>query len=247
MSKTTYRLVMRRGPTPGLVIELSKSDMTIGRDLSNDLVINDVEISRKHVRLLLQGESYRIEDLGSTNGSFVNGQRLTGSHLLVPGDLVSLGEHVTLVYETVAYDPAATQVSASAGAGISPLPPAAPAKLPAKPPAQQAAVKPAVQPSAQQAGAAPKPQQPAPAYNPPSPVQYAGQVPPGPEDGSAVPWETPRKKPVNPWLLAGGGCILIVICFLVAVLVFIDQPWAETGLYCTPPFDIIFRFFGYCP
>ena len=122
MNKSAYRLVMRRGPTPGLVIELSKSDMTIGRDLSNELVINDVEVSRKHLRLLLQGENYRIEDLGSTNGSFVNGQRLTGSHLLVPGDLVSLGEHVTLVYETAAYDPAATQVSASAGAAAVPVP-----------------------------------------------------------------------------------------------------------------------------
>ena len=245
MSKTAYRLVMRRGPTPGLVIELSKSDMTIGRDLSNDLVINDVEVSRKHLRLLLQGENYRIEDLGSTNGSFVNGQRLTGSHLLVPGELVSLGEHVTLVYETAAYDPAATQVSASIGAGAAKLPSAAPAKAPVVPAAPQAAVKPAGQPAVKPAAAVP--QQPAAGYNPPAPVQYAGQVPAGPEDGSATPWEAPRKKPVNPWLLAGGGCIVIVICFLLALFIFIDQPWADTGLYCTPPFDIVFRFFGYCP
>jgi len=247
MSKTTYRLVMRRGPTPGLVIELSKSDMTIGRDLSNDLVINDVEVSRKHLRLLLQGENYRIEDLGSTNGSFVNGQRLTGSHLLVPGELVSLGEHVTLVYETAAYDPDATQISTAFGAGAPTMAPVAPVKSPVLPAAPQAAVKPGGQPPARSAADAPKPQQEASAYNQPAPVQYAGQVPPGPEDGSAIPWETPRKKPVNPWLLAGGGCIVIVICILLALFVFIDQPWADTGLYCTTPFDILFRFFGYCP
>ena len=247
MSKLTYRLVMRRGPTPGLVIELSKSDMTIGRDLGNDLVINDVEVSRKHLRLLLQGVSYRIEDLGSTNGSFVNGQRLTGSHLLVPGDLLSLGEHVTLVYETAAYDPDATQVSTAVGAGVPTMAPAAPVKSPDLPAAPQAAVKPAGQPPARPSGSAQIPQQPAPAYDLPDPVQYAGQVPPGPEDGSADPWENPRKKPVNTWLLAGGGCILIVICFLVALLVFIDQPWSDTGLYCSTPFDILFRFFGYCP
>jgi hypothetical protein len=243
MNKSAYRLVMRRGPTPGLVIELSKSDMTIGRDLSNELVINDVEISRKHLRLLLQGENYRIEDLGSTNGSFVNGQRLTGSYLLVPGDLVSLGEHVTLVYETAAYDPAATQVSASAGATAMPVQPVAPQKSPVP----QAAGKPAGQPAAKPAAGALLPQKPAAGYDPLAPAQYAGQVPPGPEGESNVPWETPRKKPVNPWLLAGGGCILIVICFLLALLVFIDQPWADTGLYCTAPFDILFRFFGYCP
>ncbi len=178
MNKSAYRLVMRRGPTPGLVIELSKSDMTIGRDLSNELVINDVEISRKHLRLLLQGENYRIEDLGSTNGSFVNGQRLTGSHLLVPGDLVSLGEHVTLVYETVAYDPAATQVSASIGAAAVPVQPIAPLKSPVP----QAAGKPAGQPAAKPAAVAPQPQQQASDYDPLAPAQYAGQVPSGPDD-----------------------------------------------------------------
>ena len=53
MNMPEYRLVMRHGPTPGLTIELSKSDLTIGRDVINDIVINDAEISRKHVRLLL--------------------------------------------------------------------------------------------------------------------------------------------------------------------------------------------------
>lgn len=238
MSKPVYRLVMRRGPTPGTIFELSKSDMTIGRDLGNDYVINDVEISRKHLRLLLQGENYIIEDLGSTNGSFVNGQRLTGSHVLIPGDLISLGEHVTLVVESSAYDPAATQLSAQAGPTVKAAQPAAPVQ-----PAQRPAAQPAARPAAQ----APQYVQPAPSYDALPPAQYAGQVPPGPDDDVEEPWEAPSKKAINPWLLAGGGCILIVICFLVALLVFIDQPWSDTGLYCTTPFDIIFRFFGYCP
>ena len=103
MGKSAYRMVVRRGPTPGLILELSKSDLTVGRDLSNDFVINDVEVSRKHLRLILVGEHYRVEDLGSTNGTFVNGQRLSGPHNLVPGELLSLGEHLPLVYEAVPY------------------------------------------------------------------------------------------------------------------------------------------------
>lgn len=238
MSKPVYRLVMRRGPTPGTIFELSKSDMTIGRDLGNDYVINDVEISRKHLRMVLQGENYIIEDLGSTNGSFVNGQRLASPHVLIPGDLISLGEHVTLVVEAAAYDPAATQLSAPAGATVKAPRPAAAAQ-----PAQRPAAAPVARPAAQ----APQVQQPALDYDMVPPTQYAGQVPPGPDDEAEEAWEAPRKKAINPWLLAGGGCILIVLCFLVALLVFIDQPWSDTGLYCTPPFDIIFRFFGYCP
>jgi predicted component of type VI protein secretion system len=244
MSRTNFRLVMRRGPTPGLMSELNKNDMTIGRDLSNDMVINDVEVSRKHMRLLLQGEHYQIEDLGSTNGSFINGQRLTSIHVLVPGDLISLGEHVTLVYEAIAFDPAATQVSASAIGVPRPVQPIAPEKLAAQRPAE---AKPAGQPEARPTVAAVQYPAQAPASDVLAPAQYAGQIPPGPTDEPLVPWETARKKPVNPWLLAGGGCLLIIICFVLALFIFIDQPWAETGLYCTPPFDILFRFFGYCP
>ncbi len=243
MSKPVYRLIMRRGPTPGTTFELSKHDMTIGRDLGNDYVINDVEISRKHLRLVQQGENFVIEDLGSTNGSFVNGQRLTGPHVLIPGDLISLGEHVTLVVESAAYDPAATRLSAAAGptvvAGQSPAP--------ARPAAQQPAAQPEQQPAARPAAHVQQPVQSTPAWDTEPPAQYAGQVPQGPEDEAADEWESPRKKPINPWILAGGGCILIVICFLIALLIFIDQPWSDTGLYCTTPFDIIFRFFGYCP
>jgi hypothetical protein len=55
-------------------------------------------------------------------------------------------------------------------------------------------------------------------------------------------------RPINTWLLAGFGCILVVIVVIIALLVFIDQPWNPGGgLYCVSPFDIIFRTLGYCP
>jgi|SRR6185436_10765 len=109
LSQSRYRLTLRQGPTPGKVFELVKDTLTIGRDVNADITINDPEISRTHIRLTAQPDGYLIEDLGSTNGTFINGQRITGSKLLRPGDSLGLGETVVLEFSRVA-DAAATVV-----------------------------------------------------------------------------------------------------------------------------------------
>jgi hypothetical protein len=68
-------------------------------------------IWRRHTRLRLEAKGYIIEDLGSTNGTFVNGNRLSGPQLLHPGDTVHLGDAVTLIFQTTMLDPNATIVS----------------------------------------------------------------------------------------------------------------------------------------
>ncbi len=113
MSSMPFQLVMRAGPQPGTVYPLQKSEIYIGRDPSNDLVIGDAEVSRKHARLIWQAGGYLLEDLGSTNGTFLNGQRLLGPHLLRPGEVIQLGENVSLVFEAL-YDPSATRLSPAA-------------------------------------------------------------------------------------------------------------------------------------
>ncbi|MCZ7552248.1 MAG: FHA domain-containing protein [Anaerolineales bacterium] len=85
MASQTYQLVMHKGPNPGKIFELVQDELTIGRDITNRIVINDAEVSRKHARLTLQSGAYVIEDLGSTNGTFVDSQRLIGPHMLRPG------------------------------------------------------------------------------------------------------------------------------------------------------------------
>ncbi|MBI9048221.1 MAG: FHA domain-containing protein [Anaerolineaceae bacterium] len=105
-----YRLVMRSGPSIGQIYPLDKPEMILGRDLGNDIVISDSEVSRRHSRLFMQGANYVIEDLGSTNGTFVNGQRLTGSYVLRPGEIITFGETLSLVFEG-AVDSDATVVS----------------------------------------------------------------------------------------------------------------------------------------
>jgi pSer/pThr/pTyr-binding forkhead associated (FHA) protein len=106
-----FQFVMRSGPTPGVTFPLEGDQLIIGRDASNSIAINDAEISRKHSRLSFQGGKYVIEDLGSTNGTFVNGQRLAGPVVLKPGDVVSLGEQIVLMYDAINMDPGATIAS----------------------------------------------------------------------------------------------------------------------------------------
>ena len=106
-----FQFVMRSGPTPGVTFPLEGDQLIIGRDASNSIAINDAEISRKHSRLSFQGGKYVLEDLGSTNGTFVNGQRLAGPVVLKPGDVVSLGEQIVLMYDVINYDPGATIAS----------------------------------------------------------------------------------------------------------------------------------------
>lgn len=103
-----FQFVMRSGPTPGVTFPLEGDQLTIGRDANNGVAINDAEVSRKHSRLTFQGGKYVLEDLGSTNGTFVNGQRLAGPVVLKPGDVVSLGEQIVLMYDSMNVDTGAT-------------------------------------------------------------------------------------------------------------------------------------------
>ncbi len=131
-----YQLVMHAGPTPGKTFPLEVDVITIGREAGNTIIINDAEVSRKHTQLMLQGGKYVLSDIGSTNGTFVNGQRITGQHVLVPGEVISLGEQINLLFESlVQVDPNATMLSSSARPAVAPRP-AAPAPAPAPVPAQ---------------------------------------------------------------------------------------------------------------
>ena len=93
-----FELVMERGPQPGQVFELPRSTVSIGRDPGNQIVIEDSQVSRQHARITPQGGLMVVEDLGSTNGTRVNGLRITGPHTLAHRDAISLGDNVTLIF-----------------------------------------------------------------------------------------------------------------------------------------------------
>jgi pSer/pThr/pTyr-binding forkhead associated (FHA) protein len=93
------RLIMRRGPSVGMIYHLNGEVVTIGRGSKNDIIIHDNEISREHCRLIRTGDDYALEDLGSSNGSFVNAQRVAQTWLLKHGAYVELGDAVAFEYE----------------------------------------------------------------------------------------------------------------------------------------------------
>lgn len=233
-----FRLIVRRGPQPNQSYDLNKDIVTLGRDITNDIVINDPEVSRHHLRLTRGAGGFTIEDLGSTNGTFVNGQRLTGARPLRPGDMLGLGETVTLAYEVTSAAssfeqpgsdaPGGTMVSAAQRGAQAYQPPQQQPQpySPYQPPSQQSPY----QAPAQQSPYAQPQQQPqaqSPYGQPQSPYAAASAPPvPGGYEGDYDPYAAREEEPRNTtrWILIGcTGLSLFCCCSTVLGLVFVDQ------------------------
>jgi hypothetical protein len=171
-----------------------------------------------------------IQDLGSTNGTFVNGQRITGSQVLNIGDTVSFGENIVLIYEA-ALDPNATVISTSQ------VPKTV---TPVQRPAPVSNYNPAPAP--------------APVYTPPpaaaytpfpasAPV-YSGQVPAGP-----IPMAVQPKKR-NTGLIIG---VIVGVIILMCICVILFGYFAPQSVLCAPGIRIISNLvgpllnYGVCP
>jgi predicted component of type VI protein secretion system len=141
-----FTLTMKEGPTPGQQTNLEGGSLLIGRDPACNLIVNDVEVSRRHARLIAQSGGYAIEDMGSTNGTFIDEQRIKGVVPLKPGAVIRLGDHVSFTYEAVPADEAGTigmrqqllkPTTAPAARGAAAAPPARSEVMPAPMPAQE--------------------------------------------------------------------------------------------------------------
>jgi hypothetical protein len=217
---SNFQLVMRKGGNPGQVFPLDLTEMYIGRDVNCEIAINDTEVSRRHARISISGQGFVIEDLGSTNGTFINGQRISSPQVMIPGAIIALGDSVTLQFEVSEVDPDATR------AGMPPSP------------VGQTFVSVPPQPSYSSPPMQPVPPQ-MPAHNvpvaPQAPAQqYSGQVPPSPKAGPVKP-----AKKSKVWLI-----ILIIllgiICLCVVGAIVIDS----MNLYCDLVPGIMNAFFG---
>jgi pSer/pThr/pTyr-binding forkhead associated (FHA) protein len=94
-ARETGRLIVLVSPAlgEGDVFTLDSHAFTVGRGASNDVPLPEDEYSStRHARLEPRRDGVWIEDIGSTNGTFVNGIRLTRERRLVPGDVVRIGE-----------------------------------------------------------------------------------------------------------------------------------------------------------
>ena len=85
------RLVITSGPKEGLEIELPSEQLAIGRSSESGLVIRDDYTSTHHARLLLWKDGWVIQDLDSTNGTFLDGTRVTQPALIPLNTPVTIG------------------------------------------------------------------------------------------------------------------------------------------------------------
>ncbi|MGE5590845.1 MAG: FHA domain-containing protein [Bacillota bacterium] len=90
-------LVVREGNDRGKQVALGRQNVVVGRSLKSALQLSDETVSRQHARLEYEAGSHVIVDLGSTNGTFVNGKRVDRRRLS-PGDRIVLGR-TRLVYQ----------------------------------------------------------------------------------------------------------------------------------------------------
>lgn len=235
MEETQALLVVERGPVPALRFPLTGEQTTIGRGAGNELVLADPEVSRRHARLVRRVDGYAIEDIGSTNGTFVNGQRITHLTLLQDGDTIDLGDTVRLRFLAAA--------------------------APVKPPSPALPAQPVVQPSPPPPKPEPKPvpKEPDPILNDvaPSWAEEAAVF-----DVVAASWaddaasmnlppmpDVPKQHRSRGWLL---GCGLPIALLLVCAGTFLLLDAYDQGrlLYCGalgPFFEVILGPFGFAP
>lgn len=88
------RLVIENGPNKGDEYIIRKPATLIGRNESCDLTVSDPLVSRRHCQISWDGVYCTVEDLGSTNGTFVNGQQLVAAYSLRPGDRLQVADVV---------------------------------------------------------------------------------------------------------------------------------------------------------
>ncbi|MCI0398711.1 MAG: FHA domain-containing protein [Chloroflexi bacterium] len=214
MNSAQARLVVRYGPSTKPEFPLPQGTVTLGRESVNDVVLNDPEVSRRHARISFQAGQYIIEDLGSTNGTLVNGQRIHGPTPLRNGDTVDIGESIGMTFygpaseiEQTFLEPPVGQVETPTMAQYGPgfgRQPAAP---------QPAA--PRYQPQPVQAA----PFRPASPYSGPQ-----GSVPPPPQPAGRSPAR----------IVVGCGCLLLLAVFACAASLYLLDLYAPQTLYCGP-------------
>ncbi len=110
MSSQAFPLLMLEGSS-GREFELNQQELLAGRDESLDIVIEAPGVSRRHARFFLQEGQYYIEDLGSSNGTYVNHNRIDQPTQLYNSDRIGLGRNVWLRLQM---PPTASQSAAGA-------------------------------------------------------------------------------------------------------------------------------------
>ena len=84
-------LVVKRGPNAGSRFLLDQAITSAGRHPDSDIFLDDVTVSRRHAEFRLDGSEFRIVDMGSLNGTYVNGEPIDSAEL-TNGDEIQMGK-----------------------------------------------------------------------------------------------------------------------------------------------------------
>src|ERR1700758_1860353 len=87
-------LVTIKGPNPGQRFALYGDSLLIGRQEDSAIYLDSLAVSRQHARIVCQGGEYFVEDVGSSNGTYVNGHRITAPTPLSEGDALQIGPYI---------------------------------------------------------------------------------------------------------------------------------------------------------
>ncbi len=88
------QVVIVEGGNKGEAVSLDQAPLLIGRGNDAAIRLDDDYVSTRHARIAASGDQWFVEDLGSTNGTFVNEQKLAAPAMLQPGDKVRVGQTI---------------------------------------------------------------------------------------------------------------------------------------------------------
>ncbi|MCD6286232.1 MAG: FHA domain-containing protein [Anaerolineae bacterium] len=218
-SQRQHTLVVTDGANVGKVYPLQGMICTMGRSADNTVVFDSSRVSRHHVQIRLLPTGTMIEDLGSTNGTWVNGRRLAEPRTLSQGDQIRIADYITLDYAIEEAGSAATVIS-DRPRGATQVMQGTPRYEPPTPP-----------PPPQDRDFA--------AYNAASAAQPLGSA--GPEvdyvaPAEVVPLETPEPSKRPGWLYIVIGILVILICLCVALAVYL---WFAPVAFWERAFDLL--------
>jgi pilus assembly protein CpaF len=167
-------------------LEFDKSEITIGRVQGNDVILPKGNVSKRHARIVLKDGKFIIVDLKSTNGTYVNGRKITSPLVVKESDKIYIGDFILGVEES----------GAGAAAGGPPPPEALPPPAPAPAPSPAPVPSPYPRPAEQASGPAPRPPVPTttaqrPPAPPPMPPGPPAAIPPIPDSLAAAPGPLP--------------------------------------------------------
>lgn len=219
MTENVFRLRLQSGPEAGREYSLSAGSLTIGRYPLADIVIDSPDVAYRHA-LLTRGEStYRLADLGSDAGTYVNGRRVGAEPVaLAPGDVILLGPNLSMTFLAIVGEESAAPTQMEAPAAAEPF--AGEYEPPTEPASPQIEARSPAAPDAIEMPPARPPQRATPIHPEPLP-----DLPP------------PNRKNNGRIIAIAAGCLLVALaccCSASLFMYFIGGDWLLNQLGMLP-------------